>query len=67
MKAQLHQLTVLLKFVDPHFYSYLGNFLMLNNLSRRQPFTNFWNFKAEPREAIRELRFEDENEYEYEI
>lgn len=23
MKAQLHQLTVLLKFVDPHFYSYL--------------------------------------------
>ncbi|KAK2565295.1 TBC1 domain family member 15 [Acropora cervicornis] len=24
MKAQLHQLTVLLKFIDPHFYSYLG-------------------------------------------
>lgn len=23
MKAQLHQLTVLLKFIDPHFYSYL--------------------------------------------
>ena len=32
MKAQLHQLTVLLKFVDPHFYSYLGNVLTLNNL-----------------------------------
>ena len=28
MKAQLHQLTVLLKFVDPHFYNYLGNFFI---------------------------------------
>lgn len=25
MKAQLHQLSVLLKFVDPHFYTYLEN------------------------------------------
>ena len=28
MKAQLHQLAVLLKFVDPHFYKYLGNSLL---------------------------------------